>query len=169
MKIHALWGILILVFAIGCIGDSSEPETEEGISYICPEGWSITEELEYEDVGYYAACEKQNSSGVFVIYWFEVERDLNEALAKMKSDLEKGYTEQGVRIVFSEPKESGFKGYSALISNYAFSLLDVGYQGIIITFNCNKKNVVLLSQEAAKDHDENLADFGKIENSFVCG
>ncbi|MBU4265646.1 MAG: hypothetical protein L6243_05520 [Candidatus Altiarchaeales archaeon] len=170
MKIYAPL-IVIAVLFIGCMGEEPQIGSSSGVTYTCPEGWTITDELDYGGVGHYSACEKdgENSSGVFVLSWFGIEQGLNESLGDMRGTLEEGYGGEGMDVEFSEPEEAVFKGYDALVSDYSLSLEGIDFQGKIIAFNCNEKSVVILSQEAAKDHDEYLADFERIGNSVECG
>jgi len=170
MKIYAPL-IVIAVLFIGCMGEEPQIDTSSGVTYTCPEGWSITDELDYGGVGHYSACEKdgENSSGVFVLSWFGVEQELSESLGDMRSTIEGGYDDEGMDIEVSEPEDAFFNGYEALVSDYSLSLGEIDFQGKIIAFNCNEKSAVILSQEAAKDHDEYLADFERIGNSVECG
>ena len=169
MKIYAALMVITVLF-IGCMDEEPQIESPRGVTYTCPQGWSVTDELDYGGVGHYSACEKdgENSSGVFVLSWFGIEQELNESLGDMRDTLKEGYGGEGMDVEFSEPEEAVFKGYDALVSGYAISAEGIRHQGKIIAFNCNEKSVVILSQEAAKDHDEYLADFERIGNSVEC-
>lgn len=163
--------MIIAILFSGCMGNQPQLGSTGGVTYTCPEGWSITDELDYGGIGYYSACEKdgENSSGVFVLSWFGIEKELNESLGDMRDTLEEGYGEEGMGIELSEPEEAVFRGYDALVSDYSLSLEGIDFQGKIIAFNCGGKSVVILSQEAVKDHDEYLDDFERIGNSVECG
>jgi len=170
MKIYAPL-IVIAVLFIGCVGEGPQIGSSSGVTYTCPEGWSITDELDYGGAGYYSACEKdgENSTGVFVLSWFGVEQVLDDSLSNMQDTLKEGYNVEGIDIEFTETEKAFFDGHEALISGYALSVEGVRHQGKIIAFNCNEKSVVILSQEAARDHDEYLADFEIIGTSVECG
>ena len=170
MKIYAPL-LLIAILFIGCMGEEPQVGSSSGVTYTCPEGWSIMDEVDYGGVGYYSACEKdgENSTGVFILSWLGIEQEPNKSVDDMKDNLGKGYAEEGIDIEFSETEEAVFKGYDALVSGYALSAEGIRHQGRIIAFNCNEKSVVILSQEAAKDHELYLEDFGGIGNSVECG
>ncbi len=170
MKFYAAL-IVITVLFIGCMGEEPRVESPSGVTYTCPDGWSITDEVDYGAVGHYSACEKdgENSSGVFVLSWFGVEQEISDSLGDMRDTLEEGYGEEGMNIEVSEPEDAFFMGYEALVSDYSLSIEGIDFNGRIIAFNCNEKSVVILSQEAAKNHDEYLADFESMGNSVECG
>jgi len=170
MKIYTPLLIIIAILFTGCVGNRPHFGSTCRVIYTCPEGWLITNELDYGEIGHYSACEKdrENSSGVFVLSWLEGERGLNESLVDMRDNLKGGYDDEGTDIKFSKPQDAVFKGHDALVLDYGFSIGEVVYQGKIIAFNCNGKSVVILSQEAVKDHDKYLADFGKIGDSVEC-
>ncbi len=170
MKIYTSLLMIIAILFSGCIGNQPRPGPTGGVTYTCPGGWSITDEVDYGRIGHYSACKKEgkDSSGVFILSWFGREQRLNELLGDMQNNLKTGYSDKGVDIRFSEPEDAVFRGYDALVSDYSFSLEKIGYRGKIIAFRCGGKGIVILSQEAEKDHDRYLADFEGLGDSIKC-
>jgi len=168
--------ILFLFLIFTCViffSCNESPETnfeKNGVSLICPEGWAITDQEDFDGEGYYLAIEKDgvNSSGIATISWvnnfdiinFNFEEHLNyfkETLLEEASFL---------NITFSDYYENTFSNLSSMSSNYTFSLLGLDHEGTLNVFYSGNKIFYINFQEAIEDKLKNKNGFGIINRNF---
>lgn len=161
--------LLLVVFAsISC---QETPETKfkkDGVSFIVPKGWEITDEENFYDEGYYLAIEKDglSSSGLITVTWVNGEFELNEWIEEHKVEIKNSNFGENSDVVFGDTYESKFNSFNALSMSYTFTSFGLKHDGIIHVFHEKEKTFSLLIQEATEDKSKNKGGFEFIEKSF---
>jgi hypothetical protein len=165
--------LLLSIFFSACEEKKSVNRfQQDGVSFIMPEFWKITELDNKDSSFFFMALSKQGhgASADAIIEWNNGEFELDTILASRQKD----YTNQDVfkkgNITFSDPEFTQFSKYKSLTSKFNFTALDVKYIGQIYCFyvpTCNKTFMIVFQQVAA-DNDKQKEDFLQIENSFLC-
>lgn len=160
---------LIIVLFISSCQESPEAKFEkDGVSFISPEGWEVTEEENLDNEGYYLAIERDgfNSSGLITITWANYEIDLDEWLNVYVDDLKSNIIYKNSNISFSNVIESEFSEISTKTISFKVSIVGVKHEGVISAFYANNRTFSILKQEAIEDKLDNKKGFDLIEKSF---
>lgn len=163
--------ILFLIFTCVILSCSESPETKfdkNGVSLICPQGWTCDFEKISEDVSY-LEIEKEgwDSSGLFIISWYN---NNNLSHKELLNSYKESFLEQSILefsgISFSNYYENTFNKISTISTNYTMNLLGIDHKGIIHVFRIRDKDFVIISQEAIEDVSKNKKGFEMITNSI---
>ncbi|MCI4669567.1 MAG: hypothetical protein MRZ79_15640 [Bacteroidia bacterium] len=160
---------LSLLFLISC---EESPETKfshDGVSFLSPKGWKITEQETIEDGGYYLSVKRDglNSGGLLTITWFDGEVELDYLLEQYKTNLQENYRKLNTTLNFSEAQAKTFNKIDCSSIEYNTTYLASKVLGEIIGFYHNGKTFCVLKQDLAKDVEKSRKGFAIIENSFV--
>lgn len=139
-----------------------------GLSVICPEGWYISEEENFEGGVFYLSVEKDgfDSSGIVTITRFDDYLDLEELSNIMEDELRSNLVYKHSNLSFKAPYWGSFAGYDAYIVPFSASILSINHTGFIYSFYSDNKTYTVLKQEADEDSYENIVGFDLIENTF---
>lgn len=167
MKLLNTITIILLIFCCSC-GDEN-PATDfsqDGVSFKVPSGWSVSEEGEFFDTGYYVSVEKLgfDASGLFTLTWYDFELDLEDEILSMQENF-KG---QGMfsNIKFEPIREVKYNDMKALACSYQFSLIGLEHEGEIYTFYDGERTFSIVKQVAIEDASSDKNGFEIIESTF---
>jgi len=160
---------LSIVFIAGCMPSKPAKSSFDkfGVSFTCPAGWSITDEDNFDNAGYYLSCEKSglNASGLLTISWTNDTIDLDEQIEIYKESF-KIY--KNANLEFMDITDEEFNGYSSRALKYKLIVLTVKQEGIIHSFYAGGKTFCILKQGALEDSEANKEGFKIIESGFFC-
>ena len=128
-----LFLILTCVIFFSC-NESPEIKFEkDGVSFICPQGWAITDQEDL-DGGYYIIIEKDgfNSSGQAIITWADNFDNSNfnfeEHLKIWEENLKEEWILDASNITFGDYYDNTFNNSRSMSTNYTASLLGVPHE-----------------------------------------
>lgn len=161
---------IILSFLLCSCNNNSPAYTYEnsGFSFMCPEGWNISEKEELNGNSFYLSVEKTgfDSSGIITITRFDDYIDLEELSLIMEEELSSNIIYKNSDLNFQASYWSKFAGYDAFVVPFTSSILGVNHTGYIYSFYSDNNTFCLLKQGADDDTIKNLRGFDIIENSF---
>ena len=167
-----LFLILTCVIFFSC---NESPETKfekDGVSFICPQGWAITDQEDFDGEGYYISIEKDgfNSSGLATITWYDNFDNSNFNFEENLRDWEESLKEQWIldasNIIFGDYYDNTFNNSRSMSTNYTMNLLGIPHEGTVYVFHAGNKRISVLLHEAIEDKAKNKKGFELIENSF---
>ncbi|WP_103069502.1 hypothetical protein [Aquimarina sediminis] len=166
---HPLSILLFFCILISC---KESPETKfkkDRIQFICPSGWKITDEQDYDNKGFYVSVEKDgfDSSGVITISWINDSLDLNTWLSDFQEELRNNSIYKNSNLNFKTPTNDNFNNIHSIATGFQLNLLGVTHEGVIHVFYKNNKTIAILKQEAIEDKSMNKAGFDRLEQSFT--
>lgn len=160
----------IAVFLLASCGESSERSfSRDGISFICPKGWTITDEDSLDGQGYYLSMEKDglDASGLLTVSWVRNDIEPEEYLEIYKVMMSNNIIYKNAGVTFGDKFEGSFNGVNSTAIRFNVSFLSVAHEGIIHIFTGGGKTISILRQEASEDADENQPGFASMEKSFI--
>lgn len=155
----------------GCSGNYSETLFEkDGISFISPAGWTISDIGDINETGSYISCQRKGygSSGIFMLSWINAIMDANIYIKNYRNEIEKNFLMKVGRVEFTEPSATFFNDIPCLYSTYTAVVLGVESMGEIYSFSTAGKTFMLVFQESLDESEKNKAGFEKIKLSFRC-
>lgn len=157
-----------LFLFVSCKPSPAVKYNNEGISFVCPTGWKITDDESYYGLGHYLAIEKDGwgSSGILTLTWLDGESDPESYLNDLKSDLKNNIIYRKSDMSFGEHYESKYNNLTSLAVDFTVTTLGIAHQGKIHTINIGGRSVTIIIQEATEDAAINKAGFEKLESSF---
>lgn len=161
--------ILLTVLLFSCNNKSPAYTYENsGLSFMCPEGWNISEEEEFEGGAFYLSVEKKgfDSSGIITITRFDDHIDLEELSIIMEEELSSNIIYEHSNLNIQDSYWGKFAGYDAYVVQFNSSILGVNHTGFIYSFYSDNNTFSVFKQEADEDTIKNLKGFELIENSF---
>jgi hypothetical protein len=163
--------IFFTIFFFSCTG--SLPETffeKDGISFISPEGWRITDERSIKESGYFVSCKRigYRSGGVFMVSWLNGIIGSDKYIQRYTEEFEKNVLMKTATIQFTEPRDSFFNEMPCSVSEYRAKILGVSSRGEIYSFHCGSRTFMLVFQESVGESGTNKAGFEKIKSTFKC-
>src|SRR4030042_6686023 len=168
-NIHAL--ILAALFLHGCTRRVPEILFEQdGVSFVSPEGWRLTEERNMMDSGYYASCQRKGfgSSGIFMLSWINGITELDHYIRLYREEFEKNILMKAATIQFEEPVDSIFNDMPCSVSVYKAKILGVKSRGEIFSFYCSGRTFMLVFQASVDESRKNKMGFEKMKSTFSC-
>jgi len=167
MKAYLL--ILFVSFSLlSCKEEQSHPFSQDGVSFMCPGDWKITEEENFDDLGYYVSVEKNgfDASGLVIFVWIKDRLDLDDHLLENQVALQEDIIYQNTNLTFSPTKADTFNGIPSRSSQYTFNMMTVKHQGTMHAFHSAERTYYMLQQGALEDLKENNIGFTTLETSF---
>lgn len=160
--------LIILVVLISCQESPERKFEKDGITFVCPKGWKITEEQYIETGGYYLVVEKDgfNASGIVSISWINTEFDFNEWITIYKDELQDNIIYKNSDLTFGKTYPAEFNGVPATAIDFTANIVGLKHQGTILIFYESGKTFAVLKQQAVEDTINNEKGFETIENSF---
>jgi hypothetical protein len=161
--------VILISTLFACTTSPAHKFNKLGISFNCPEGWSITDEDNIDDKGYYISIEKQSldASGLMAVSWVNDSLDLNDDLELYKNEFLNNVIYKHADLQFENSFQTKFNTYNSVALRFTASILSVKHDGIIYAFYGNGKTITVVKQEAIEDRSDNEAGFATLENSFV--
>ena len=168
---NLLFLILSSVIFFSC---NESPETKfekDGVSFICPQGWAITDQEDLDGDGYYISIEKDgfNSSGLAIISWFDNFEDhlsFEDHLRFWEEGLKEELTLDASNIIFGDYYDNTFNNSRSMSKNYTFNFLGIPHDGTINIIHSGDKKISVVFQGAIEDKAKNKKGFEMIENNF---
>ena len=162
--------ILFSVLVV-CCKQSVSPKFEfdkDGVSFSGPAGWKISDEENFDNMGYYLSIEKDgfDSSGLITITWVNDSLELQDYIKMYQDELRNNPIYTSSNLNFEPIILNKYNTIDSKSSSYTMSLLGVKHEGIIHSFYGKNKSIILLEQEAIEDRAENESGFDQIETSF---
>ena len=135
-----------------------------GIAFDFPKDWKVTDQEDFGGNNYYLAVEKNgnDASGLFMITITPNKIDLEEHIKSFQENISASIPGAKTGAV----KSGSFGSYTGAMSDYTFSLLGIDHQAVMYCFYVNDKTVLVVTQEANEDHNENEQGFEQIEKSL---
>ena len=168
-----LFLILSCVVFFSC---NESPETKfekDGVSFICPQGWAIIDQEDFDGEGYYISIEKDgfNSSGLAMITWYDNFDSGNFNFEEDLRNWEESLKEQWIlvdasNIIFGDYYNNMFNNLRSMSTNYTFSMLGVPHEGTVSVFHAGNKRISVVFQEVTEDKAKNKKEFEIIVNNF---
>lgn len=163
--------IRYLIFLVVLISCQESPETKfekDGIRFVCPTGWKITEEQSIETGGYYLAIEKDgfNSSGILSVSWINTELDFTEWINIYKDELKDNIIYKNADLTFGKTYPAEFNTMRSTAIDFTANIVGLKHEGTILIFYENGKTFAVLKQQAVEDKVKNEKGFEAIEKSF---
>lgn len=163
---------ILLVLLISCGKKTSEAYNwqRQGIHFICPENWKITEEETVENGAYYLSIEKRgwDESGLITLCIFDDSLDRSEVLKVYREALKDNFILKHADINFFAEKDSVFSTYESVSEEYTVELLGAKMEGIMHCFYTCNQTIYFLKQTEIGDTDKNAPGFATFERSFTC-
>lgn len=156
---------LCLILFTSCKPTPAVSYEHSGISFTCPQGWTITEEKHKENA-HYLFVEKNGykASGLITITWIDGELEWEEYMGiNMDTFRSK---EELKELNFSEPNDTTFNGNAVLATNYTFSIQDMPHTGKLLILGSDYRTIGIIMQEADKDNEANKDGFATFRESF---
>src|SRR5690606_131327 len=150
----------LLLFTLFANHSFAQTFNKQEISFIIPEGWTLTEEEDFDGKGYYLSIEKDGelSSGLVTISWLNDTPDLYDIINMYIDNIVKNHQEtSGAKVKFDKTVPVMFRDFNAIKTSYRFSINNIPHEGEIICFNMPGKTMTLLLQEATEDKEYNKA------------
>lgn len=168
---NLLFLILSSVIFFSC---NESPETKfekDGVSFICPQGWAITDQEDLDGDGYYISIEKDgfNSSGLAIISWFDNfdnNFSFEDHLRFWEEGLKEELTLDASNIIFGDYYDNTFNNSRSMSTNYTFNFLGIPHDGTINIIHSADKKISVVFQGAIEDKAKNKKGFEMIENNF---
>ncbi len=139
---------------------------KEGMTFIVPEDWKITDEEKFDDGSYYLSIDKNgfDSSGVLIITSYNNSIDLDELIYFQKEEIQNNVIFKN--SVFEPIQNSEFNSINSRATHYTFGLLGLEHEGSIHAFYINDNTFLVMKQGALEDRTVNNKGFDIIEDSF---
>ena len=160
--------LAILLFVSSCKPSPETKYDKEGVSFISPLGWEISDEQNFYGLGHYLVVEKDawGSSGMLTISWVNGESDLDSYLEDLKLELKDNIIYRRSNLDYGNHYEGTFNNLRTKAVDYTVSILSIDHIGVIHVFNRSGRTFFLMRQEATEDVATNKIGFDKIEKSF---
>ena len=154
--------ILLAGFAIGCSSPQEEEVSLDGVSIICPEGWIVKDQENYNDIAYTMIFDKVGvrEVAIYTIGWINLNKDLEEYLAGTQQEQRK----EPLDVEFGAIVDSTYGTIASRAYTYSFTEKGVEYKGIVHAFHHCDKTIGITAQGREKDFE----DIAMIEKSFSC-
>ncbi|MBN1759587.1 MAG: hypothetical protein JW863_14770 [Chitinispirillaceae bacterium] len=157
----------ILVSISSCGSKSNGGDfVKDNVSFSYASGWSITEQEDYGESGYYLSVEKKgfDESGLMTVTWINAIRDSMDYLEIIQQE----YRKQKLlkNLEFAPIRKSTFNGMPSLSCDFKFKTIGVGHNGTIYVFLKGGKTYSIIRQEALEDVSKNKEGFELLESSF---
>lgn len=168
---YRLFILILALFLNGCSNHFPEtPFNLDGISFISPEGWKITDRKMVKQSGFNVSCQRKGygSGGIFIASWINAIVPLDEYMKKYREEFEKNVLMKTATVNFDEPVDSVFNSIPCIASTYSAKILRVKTHGEVYSFYCGSKTVMLVFQESIDESEKNKAGFDKIKSTFRC-
>ena len=159
--------LLLLLFIFSCVETPELIFEKDGVSITTPRGWEITEQENYDDLGYYLAIEKDgffSSSGIMLVMWFENRLDRTELLSNYVDELSNQWMFSDISS--SNITSTNFNKINTLSLEYIGTVFGIDHEGISHSFYHKGKTFFIAKQGAIEDRIENEIGFELIEKSF---
>ena len=142
----------------------------QGISFTTPNGWKLTDLMEYGPMGGQVTAEKAglNESAIVVISWFNFDMDTDPTLLGLQEGLSTGVLRLR-KASFSEISDYQMGEFSARRITYEGNLLGQKILGELIGFIYNERTITVFRQESAEDISKNKLEFEELLGSIVVG
>jgi hypothetical protein len=160
--------LFLLSLFLSCSEKPATPFIKDGVSFICPAGWEITDEEKIDESGYYLSAEKAglSESGLLSITWMNDTLQLEEWIGICKDELKNNVVYKNSNLVFTPTTKSQFGVYPSITAHFSFKLLGLAHDGQIQVFYAPHKTFAIIRQEALEDKDKNKAGFEVLEKTF---
>lgn len=160
--------LTLLLFISACKPSPEIKYERDGVSFISPLGWEISDEQDFYGLGHYLVVEKDGwgSSGMLTMTWLTGESELDSYLDDLKSELKDNIIYRKSNLDFGEHYESRFNSLKTRAVDYTVSILGIDHIGVIHVFNKAGRSFFLMRQEATEDIPTNKIGFQKLEDSF---
>lgn len=168
MKAYLL--IVFISFSIfSCKEKQPQAFNKDGVSFICPEDWKITDEENFDDLGYYVSIEKNgvDASGLAIFVWIKDSLDLDEHIIENQIALNEDEVYKNTNLTFEPLKHNTYNGRPSRSSHYTFNTMGIKHQGTMQAFYGANRTYYVLQQGAFEDLKENNTGFVTLETSFV--
>lgn len=163
--------LLLLPLFFACRPQQSKQQTfsKEGVSFVIPEGWSITEEQDLDGKGHYLSCEKKgsNASGLLVLTWINDSVDLDDMMQQCINNMKEGVPGK-TPFQAGEPRQADYAGHQARNIAYSMSIMGIPHQGQVYAFYASGKSILIMAQEALEDAADNAKGFKVLRETFKC-
>lgn len=163
------WFLLILFFTISSCKES--PETiydKNGVYFISPKGWEITQDIKSDYGLRFIAIEKDGvvSTGQINIFIDNSDAELSYQLKWIENIVKESKLFDFTKVRFGESIYTKYKNYSALSSKFNMITWDLNMEGIIYCFDEKEKLICVLYQGAVEDREINALGLKIFEDSF---
>jgi hypothetical protein len=158
----------LLSLFLSCSEKPATPFIKDGVSFMCPAGWEITDEEKIDESGYYLSAEKAglSESGLLSVTWMNDTLQLEEWIGICKDELKNNVVYKNSNLVFAPTTKSQFGVYPSITAHFSFKLLGLAHDGQIQVFYAPHKTFAIIRQEALEDKDKNKAGFEVLEKTF---
>ncbi|MEM9023415.1 MAG: hypothetical protein AAGB22_06720, partial [Bacteroidota bacterium] len=147
----SLFSVLVLVLGLTACNNlvpTSEPGSFDahGFAFTVPASWSITEEENLDDEGYYLSCERQgfDASGLLTLTWYYFPADREFLLGAFQQSLAENPIFELTDINFGPVRDTVFQEYDALKIPYRMTLLGLPHRGMLLSYYCDTYTMVIL-------------------------
>lgn len=170
MKAVRLFTILFITSLIISKAHGQTKYEKYGISFTVPAGWKITDEEKGTGV-FTFLCEKKGDDGPSVSFvYIDGPTGVDDMLKSTMADYDNETMAQGMALNWQNPISGkiGTGGYATRqVSFSADDGRDVE-NGTIYAFSLCGKTALVVFTDSEQGHEENVAAFDTIKNSFSC-
>lgn len=158
---------MILLLLISCTSNRNIVDfSKDGVSFSYLSSWSITEQEELDDSGYYLSVEKNgiDESGLITITWFQGYIDSKDYIEILQNEYENQILLNDLE--FDSSVLSTFNGIESISCDFHFSVLGINHKGKVYVFSRGNRTFSIVRQEAIEDISKNKEGFELIESSL---
>jgi hypothetical protein len=168
VKINALLTFILLI-AISCKDSPEKKHAKDGVTFIFPKGWKISEDNKLENGAHLLTVEKDgfSSSGLLNITWVNGEVETGAWLDSYKKKLSGNVIYKKAKLKFGSMRRGRFGSFETEAVGFELKLLGIKHKGALQAFVAKNKSSAILKQQAFQDTAENRAGFKTIEASFA--
>lgn len=170
MKKLRLFTLLFITIGFASNAQAQTKYEKYGISFTVPAGWKISDEEKGEGV-FTFLCEKKGNDAPSVSFiYIDGPTNLDDMLQSTMADYDNETMAQGMALNWQTPT-SGKIGTGSYVTRQASFSADDGREvenGSIYAFSLCGKTALVVFTDSEKGHEENVAAFDTIKNSFTC-
>lgn len=159
---------ILLIITFSCESNGGQ-FSKGGVSFSYAPGWSITDQEEINDGGYYLSIEKDGfeESGLITVTYLEDSLELYSYMQLLQINYQDEMHFEDHK--FNTIREGEFNGIDCISSKFTFNALGLEYKGVLYVLVSENKTFSLLFQEAIEDTSINKEGFKTVKSTFRIG
>ncbi|MCB9235911.1 MAG: hypothetical protein H6581_29960 [Bacteroidia bacterium] len=160
-----------LYFLSGCGKSPSQRVERNNFSFVCPNGWSITEDMALEDhAGYSVTIEKEGwgEDGIITINSFNDTLDIIRTLEAYRESMTSGMALEASEIHFTQIDARTFGELPGLGLTMTFAILGQPVSMEFFGVYCGGKTLIISLERSGSESPYLYAEFQEVVEGFSC-